>query len=1026
MSNGRCVRCACVNAGRTCTDCRPSRTNPQRCENLATANDSGSSIDHSTDALVSQQDEPNRSQDSNLPPIAFDHLPVFEPTSAANFQWGASDGFAVTLAIDRAYAEIVHWRRNVFLLPSGKVGREFVRELSRLFTAYAERQPIELIAMKAAMTMPALLLQKPDIKSKARDHVKCLERRLQQWSSGDIDELLREGRTIQQHLPQSDLKDHTWEERKTRAFAKLMFEGKVRAALRLLSDQVSSGILSLDQELDGTSVRDILKDKHPPAQSAHPSTLLPPSACTTEYHPVMFETVNGDLIRSVALQVHGSAGPSGVDAAGWRRMCTAFQGASTDLCDALAAMTKRISTEYVDPSGLTAFTASRLVPLDKQPGVRPIGISEIARRIISKAILRVTKSDIQSAVGSLQLCAGQDAGVEAAVHAMRMIFESESTDGVILVDASNAFNCLNRAATLHNVQILCPCLAPALTNIYRKNAELFVAGETILSQEGTTQGDPLAMAMYALGVTPLIQAVSIPDTQQLWFADDATAGGRLHPLRTWWDKLADVGPAYGYHVNNSKTWLVVKAEHLSEAERIFDGTGVRVTCTGKRHLGAALGTGTFIKEYVQEKVVMWKAELDKLASIAKSEPHAAFAAFTHGLIGHWMYFLRTIEGTAPLLQPLEDSIRQHFLPALTGQSGVSDLERELLALPARHGGLGLVNPTTMSEEHTLSRRLTAPLTAIIILQRDDIGDSRQQQQSIKSSLRTERRKRQEEAAAELKTRLPQHLQRAAELASEKGAYSWVTALPFAAHGFALHKSAFRDALCLRYNWTPADLPRVCVCGAVFTTDHALSCPTGGVTIIRHNEVRDLTASLLTEVCHDVCIEPRLQPLSGETLSTRNATTEDNARLDVAASGFWGGRFERAFFDVRVFNPYAPSNRTLQTATCYRRHEREKRRKYEERIREVEHASFVPLVLSCTGGAGPCATNFLQRLAALQAEKHHSTYSMVMELLRCRLSFALLRSAITCLRSARSSFHRPGRIDMSAVDLAMSEGRVERD
>ena len=133
-----------------------------------------------------------------------------------------------------------------------------------------------------------------------------------------------------------------------------------------------------------------------------------------------------------------------------------------------------------------------------------------------------------------------------------------------------------------------------------------------------------------------------------------------------------------------------------------------------------------------------------------------------------------------------------------------------------------------------------------------------------------------------------------------------------------------------------------------------------------------------------------------------------------------------FFDVRVFNPYAPSNRTLQTAACYRRHEREKRCKYEERVREVEQASFVPLVLSCTGGAGPCATNFFQRLAALQAEKHHSTYSMVMELLRCRLSFALLRSAIACLRSARSTYHYPGQIDMSAVDLAMSEGRVERN
>ena len=201
MSIGRCVRCACVKVGRTCTDCHPSRTNWQRCENLATANDSGPSIDRDTDASVSLQDEPYRSQDSNPPlpviNVALGHLPPFAPMSAANFQWGASYGVAVTLAIDRSYAEIAHWRRNIFLLPSGKVSIDFVRELSRLCTAYAERKLIELIAMKAAMTMPALLLQKPNTKSKAKDHVKCLEKRLQQWFSGDIDDLPREGRTIQ-------------------------------------------------------------------------------------------------------------------------------------------------------------------------------------------------------------------------------------------------------------------------------------------------------------------------------------------------------------------------------------------------------------------------------------------------------------------------------------------------------------------------------------------------------------------------------------------------------------------------------------------------------------------------------------------------------------------------------------------------------------------------------------------------------------------------------------------------------------
>ena len=272
-----------------------------------------------------------------------------------------------------------------------------------------------------------------------------------------------------------------------------------------------------------------------------------------DFHPILFDQINGGMIRSAALLVNGSAGPSGVDAMGWRRMCTAFHGASKDLCDALAAIARRISTTFVDQSGLAAFIACRLIPLDKQPGVRPIGISETVRRIISKAILKVTKADIQNAVGSLQLCAGHDAGCKAAVHTMRKIFECENTEGVLLVDASNAFNQLNRNTTLLNVQVLCPSLAPALINIYRNHAELYVAGESILSQEGMTQGDPLAMAMYALGVTPLIRAVSTPGADQVWYANDATAGGHLQPLRTWWDRVSDKGPAFDYHANSSKS-----------------------------------------------------------------------------------------------------------------------------------------------------------------------------------------------------------------------------------------------------------------------------------------------------------------------------------------------------------------------------------------------------------------------------------------------------------------------------------------
>ena len=143
--------------------------------------------------------------------------------------------------------------------------------------------------------------------------------------------------------------------------------------------------------------------------------------------------------------------------------------------------------------------------------------------------------------------------------------------------------------------------------------------------------------------------------------------------------------------------------------------------------------------------------------------------------------------------------------------------------------------------------------------------------------------------------------------------------------------------------------------------------------MRHNEVRDLTTNLMAEVCHNVCIEPTLQPVTGELLSGASAITDDVARLDIAASGFWGGRYERAFFDVRIFNPHAPSNRQ-SISTCYRKHENLKKRAY-ERVREIEHGSFTLLILSATEGLGNAATVCYKRLAFLIAIKHDQPYSI---------------------------------------------------
>ena len=155
-----------------------------------------------------------------------------------------------------------------------------------------------------------------------------------------------------------------------------------------------------------------------------------------------------------------------------------------------------------------------------------MGIGEVVRRIVGKAVMKVVERDLQQAIGSIQLCAGQDAGCEAAVHAMEQLFTADDTEAMILVDATNAFNRLNRRVTLLNCNKICPAMAHILINTYRNNSHLFVDGQCLLSEEGTTQGDPLAMAMYAIGTLPLVQQLD-GIAKQTWYADDSAAASKL-------------------------------------------------------------------------------------------------------------------------------------------------------------------------------------------------------------------------------------------------------------------------------------------------------------------------------------------------------------------------------------------------------------------------------------------------------------------------------------------------------------------
>ena len=245
------------------------------------------------------------------------------------------------------------------------------------------------------------------------------------------------------------------------------------------------------------------------------------------------------------------------------------------------------------------------------------------------------------------------------------------------------------------------------------------------------------------------------------------------------------------------------------------------------------------------------------------------------------------------------------------------------------GGLGVFNPTVQcAHEYSASVDINGPLSQCIVSgQSFDYFQMRTEQLSRKSAIRLSRQSSYSDTSSSLRSQLSHSLQTALDLATVRGASAWLSALPLSEYGFTLHKAAFHDAIALRYGWPLRRTPSHCACGAAFSVDHALSCPKGGLPFLHHNEIRDLTARLLIEVCHQVQVEPELQPVSNpDSFSLATANTQEGARLNIVMNGFWGSRSEHCFVDVQVFNPYAPSNMNSISA-AYRHHENTKRRAY---------------------------------------------------------------------------------------------------
>ena len=215
-----------------------------------------------------------------------------------------------------------------------------------------------------------------------------------------------------------------------------------------------------------------------------------------------------------------------------------------------------------------------------------------------------------------------------------------------------------------------------------------------------------------------------------------------------------------------------------------------------------------------------------------------------------------------------------------------------------------------------------------------------------------------------------------------------------------------------------DTQMLCACGVQFSVDHEIVCQCGGLIIQRHYELRNLEAEMLRMVCTDVEVEPVLWEVTGETLN-HGANKAPDARLDIHARGFWE-RQRSAFFDVRVCHPNADSYRDLTPKQIYKKHENEKKRQYAERVMEIEQGTFTPLVFTTTGGMADEYVVYHSRLAELIANKKGESYSSAISWIRAKVSFAIVRSAILCLRGSRS---RRRQLDFVDSDLQIENIRA---
>ena len=921
------------------------------------------------------------------------------------------------------------WRRLVSLpqktydVPKGKVGRKFTTLLAVELNNVLDRKSN---AEKFLAFQICMLVKDKKVK-KSSDIKRRIWTRMEAWENQFYPEMIDD--TVETlKINQSRLTLNESKEKRTKIFHSLILKGELRRAVRYLTDRESGGVLFPDQvdSKSGKLIKDVLPDKHPQARI--------PSATLFNRNPADFPNlldidVSECHIAQVSSKLTGAAGLSGFDSHNLKLCMLRFGKESKMLRESVADLVRLLANEYPNWAMYRAFMSGRLIALDKMPGIRPIGIGEIWRRLFAKTVIHLTGSQAQKACGKDQLCSGIKAGIEGGIHAASQFWEennAEDSMGFLLIDAKNAFNEINRARMLYEVCFHWPKGALFVFNCYKHWSQMVLRNNndqcySLHSEEGVTQGDPLSMIVYGIATLPIIQKLKSLQLQalQIWYADDASIGGKFEVIKKLFQLLQTEGPKYGYFPEPKKCVLIVHPNAITHAKEYFKSLQFEIS-TGNRFLGGFIGDEEEMTRYVNKKIYSWTTAVEDLAFAAQHHPQTAYCGLTKSLQHEWNFLLRTVPNIAQNFAPLQQSMDKFFIPNLFGTplSKKHPSIKELISLPVKYSGLSIANPTTSTTQNDDSKRLTSYLVECLYHDKEfAIADHTNYVIDTRKSLKIAHTAEHTMQMLDILQKLPPFEQRALERGGDTG--HWLSVLPSLTNDTLLSPQEFRDGLSIRYALHPTNLPTKCDgCAAPNSVTHAFKCKVGGLVVQRHDEIVDQLGQLCTQALTRSAVhaEPiiskgctvnqdkneRTQKDNNTNSSSSNnkqtASTPKDLRGDLIIRGLWEKGTD-CIIDVRVTDTDQASYRKYTPIKVLEMHEDEKKKKYGKKCHEIRK-TFSPFITSADGMIGKEAKAILKNISVRLADKWDITYSKVRGYVNAKISIAIIRAAHRCLRCSR--------------------------